>query len=186
MRRKEPHKEQMKPKFLTSVIFILMLLTSADLYACTCKNLGSLSKLRKLSYDNSEIIFLGNLVGVDSTNNTYAFEIVELFKGQSQSNIIKGKYFDSCSVVPSVKGKWIVYANFEDGFINIDECLASRSKRNPFCVNCYSIPPPPPEETTLHTKIRLRKAKKFLRDLITKMRKDWKEETEILRQLKRS
>jgi hypothetical protein len=127
----------------------------------------------QISFSESDLVFLGELIDFDTIDYSYTYRIIEEFKGEFRSSIIKGKYFDSCSKFPREKGKWIVYADFKNGFIDISQCLASRSEINPICINCYEIPQPVSSEDNI--KISLLKAKAL---------NDWKNEIEILRKLK--
>lgn len=158
---------------------IILFFTSTDLYSCDCKNIGPIDSLRKIGYEISDIVFLGELVKIDTITFTYTFKIIEQFKGEYTSSIIKGKLFDSCSKFPRDKGKWIIYANIEkEEFINIDQCLGSRSEINPRCVNCYMIPHPLPPNASEKDKNKFENAIKALKD---RAKEDWNNEIDWLR-----
>jgi len=93
------------------------------------------------------LVFYGELIEYDTSDYTYKFQIIELFKGESKTKLIKGKSFNICSLFPTEKCKWLVYANYiENEIINISSCLISRSEIYPEYVQCYPPPPPPPIE----------------------------------------
>jgi len=122
---------------------LFTILISDQVTSCDCKENRSLDSLRRISFNHADLVFLGELIDYDTTNYTYTFQIIEIFKGSTKSLTIKGKYFDSCSKFPRDKCKWIVYANvLENGFIDINGCLASRSALNPNHIICYFPPPP--------------------------------------------
>ena len=166
----------------TIKILVIILFSLSD-YAlgCDCKDLRPLEKVRQMSINESDIIFLGELIEIDTANYTYSFRIIEKFKGEHNDSIINGKLFGSCSVFPSDRGKWIVYAKVKEDMINISECLASRSEKNPICLNCYQIPSP------LSRYSNKKEKKKFIleRDsLRNKAIEDWNNEIEFLRRQK--
>lgn len=131
-----------KVKLLASVLLFIIGLKQA--IACDCKNLCPLENLRNVSYENADLVFLGELIQSDFHQNTYTFRIIEGFKGEFESTTISGGYFNSCSVFPEDRGQWIVYAQMQDdGMINLSQCSASRSKANPSRVMCYKTPTPP-------------------------------------------
>ena len=155
-----------------------MVFISYQTYCCDCKDLGPLDSLRKISYNNSELVFIGELIDFDTIDYSYTFRIIELFKGESKTKLIKGKYFDSCSQFPSEKCKWIIYANIrENNLINISDCLASRSELHPFCNGCYDPPPPLGLNAT---KLEIEESEKLEKIIWDKAKNDWIEEIELL------
>ncbi len=86
-----------------------------------------------------DLVFLGELI--ESGEEEYSFLVLEIFKGKPEKKTLKGKYFDSCCMLPRDPGRWIVYADLEEnGFLNITFCLPSRSEINPVCIGCYTPP----------------------------------------------
>ena len=161
------------------IILLISFFSVGKVYSCHCKDLGSLDSLRHISFNNSNIVFLGELQHYDSTNNTFSFKITEVFKGKPTTTIIKGKYFDSCSLIPKDKGRWIIYAEVrENGLISISDCFASRSERKPTDISCYlsPIPPHPDKKTTNQNQ------ENYLKGLKEKALKDWQDEITILRE----
>ncbi len=88
-----------------------------------------------------EIVFYGEVIKVDSKKRIYTFKIIELFKGKYNSQFITQKYLGNCSVTPSLKQLWIVYADFnDDKTIEISGCSPSTGFK-PYGDD--SMPPPP-------------------------------------------
>jgi len=167
---------------IKNLLVLLTLIISEQTFCCDCKNLKPLDSLRNISYNQSEIVFLGELIDYNTIENSFTFKIIELFKGEIKSIFIKGKSFDSCSTFPMDKCKWIVYANFQESdYISINQCGASRSENNPICINCYEIPGPTElsgksnEDDEFNKKIKLIKEKAVV---------DWNEEIILLRSKK--
>ena len=168
-------------KYLKNILLIIAISLTNNSFGCDCKDLGPLDSLRQISYVESELVFLGELVEYDTTNFTYSFRIIEQFKGEQRESIIKGKYFDSCSEFPHDNGMWIVYADLREGLIDINQCLASRSKANPICINCYELPRP---LSTASTEKDKENFENEINRLKTKAQEDWENEIQLLRQMK--
>jgi hypothetical protein len=164
------------------ILICITVFVTNKLYGCECNNFGSLDSLRQISYDYSDIVFLGELIDYDTTDYSYTFKIIEVFKGVSDSIFINGKIFNSCSRIPEDKCKWIVYADFVGSdYIDISQCLASRSELNPAFISCYEIPPP------IRSKATENKIKKFneqIEELYRRAKTDWDDEIELLRKRK--
>lgn len=155
-------------------LFLFFLLSSTQSFACDCKEIQPLDTTRAKSFAWSYVVFLGELTGVDTVSETYTFTVLELFKGGTTHKTLTGKYFNSCSKMPDEKGRWLVYADVEGDFINISDCLASRSEAKPFCVNCLPPPPPPGLEKDI-------KQERALADHEKRSQQKWHEELEWLR-----
>jgi hypothetical protein len=166
-------------RYIKNILLILSISFSIQVVACDCKNLGPLDSLRQISFNESDFVFLGELIELDTIDHTYTFRIIESFKGENKDSIIKGKYFDSCSKFPRDKSRWIVYADLRENLIDINQCLASRSELNPICIFCYEIPPPVSNE------IEKKEFEKEMTSLKNKALEDWTKEIEILRKMKR-
>jgi len=115
---------------LLILIFGLGFLLHMDLFACKCKQIKRESYV-SVGLKYSDIIFLGELIDSASTGS-YSFKILELFKGNYKNKIIKGLATNSCSLRPTDKGLWLIYANFQkDSLIDIGMCGPSVSLKNP-------------------------------------------------------
>ena len=168
-----------KMRIIKNILITLIIVISNQVYSCDCKDLGPLDSLRIISYNFSDLVFLGELVDIDTMDFSYTFKIIELYKGEIKTELIKGKYFDSCSSFPKEKCKWIVYANIRStNVIDINGCLASRSELHPFCNGCFTPPRPLRPDAT---RIEIEKAKQLKKEILENAKKEWFEEIEILR-----
>lgn len=166
-------------RLLKKVLILIIIFISGQAYCCDCKDLGLLDSLRLFSFNNSELVFLGELIESDTSDYSYTFQIIEVFKGETKTKLIKGKYFDSCSQFPLDKSKWIIYADYREAeYINISQCLASRSEINPICVGCYTLPPP---LSPYATQFEIAESNNKIKDLLDRAKNDWNIEIELLR-----
>jgi hypothetical protein len=114
--------------------------------ACDCKSL-TLRGQQNSSFKESYLIFIGDVLESDSKAGTYRFQVVEFLKGQSETNIIVGKYLTGCSGFPK-SGRWIIYVDtFKNGIMNFNSCGLSRSFHEPHFVSVTEYRLPPPIET---------------------------------------
>ena len=172
---------------LLKILAILTFICQGKVFACECKDLGPLDSIRKVSYTNSDIVFLGELKSSDTLNySSFTFKILETFKGHHTSETIEGIDPTSCSFFPTDEGRWIVYADYvkKSTKIEISQCLGSRSQLNPRRLFCYS-PPPPPRPNQKLTEEYKRKTKEYSEKQLMKARKDWEEELILLREMKK-
>lgn len=115
---------------LLILIFGLGFLLHMDLFACKCKQIKRESYV-SVGLKTSDIVFLGELIDSAATDS-YSFKILELFKGNYKNTIIKGLATNSCSLRPTAKGLWLIYANFQkDSLIDIGMCGPSVSLMHP-------------------------------------------------------
>lgn len=163
-------------KKFKSIFLLIISLAPSLVAACDCKEIQPIDSLREKSFAWSDVVFLGELAEVDTISQTYIFTVLEVFKGDTVHKTLKGKWFDSCSKMPMDKGKWLVYAETRGNFININDCLASRSEEDPFCVNC--LPPPPPPK---RGRDEVEQNEKAVNDHIKRLKALWYEELEWLR-----
>lgn len=121
------------------VILSIIILNSnvTESLACKCKTIKSYDELINISYNSSNLVFLGELIKLDTLKDEYSFLVLELFKGDNKTDTIIYKPQTSCSLYISEKGRWIIYGNIiNDNYIDISQCGASRSERKPTCFNC--------------------------------------------------
>ncbi|MDY0985796.1 hypothetical protein SOM12_00060 [Flavobacterium sp. CFBP9031] len=137
----------MKLKYL--LLIATLLLTNYS-FSCECMPIDKENMIEK-GLKQSEIVFYGEVIKVDSIKRTFTFRIIELFKGKYNSQYIKGKEFTSCSILPIQKQLWIVYANFKKDktIIDISGCSPSMGFK-PY--QNYFLPPPPPKDPLLISK----------------------------------
>ncbi|WP_405207178.1 hypothetical protein [Aquimarina sp. LLG6339-5] len=123
----------------TILISFILIFLSVKMFPCTC-GLSRLSDKQKWEMENSECIFIGEVLEIDSANHTYKVKVVESLDGGDEvENIYLGKNWTSCTPYIGKKGKWIIYGYMEEGFLRLNLCGISRSFNYPV-VN----PAPPP------------------------------------------
>lgn len=77
-----------------------------------------------------DVVFYGELIKLDTINQTYSFKIIELFKGIFISKTIEGVSEGGyCGLFPYKKGLWIVYGNFNKEYkISLSMCSPTQSQ----------------------------------------------------------
>ena len=137
------------------LLIILLSIVWTDSIACDCKQ-RTIKETQEHSIEELPLIFIGDVLKVDNEKGIYELKVVELFKGEAKTEIIKGKLLTSCSSLPD-SGRWIIYAEtFDNGVIDFDFCGLSRSFSNPHEIYIwatdYEIPPPPREDYGTNSK----------------------------------
>ena len=115
-------------KYLSTIILMLSLNT---VEACECVEFEYSGKHVRQFFNWYDKVFIGNLLETEGDN--YKFEVIEGFKNCAFRDTLWGKYNNSCSIVPSEKGLWIVYASIQDSTtseIDIDACNSSRNLKS--------------------------------------------------------
>ena len=133
----------MKSYFLV----VLLLFNWGYSSACDCLLIKNLEEAQRLSFEENELIFFGKVIELNS-DGSYAFEIIELYKGNAKG-LTKVYGFPeefSCPIIPNnLYETWLVYSNpGPDGKISISQCDLSRSLQFPFYYGSRLLPPPPP------------------------------------------
>lgn len=128
----------MKKLFIIALVFIVQSLT---LNACDCSS-TSLDSLQKKFYKNSDIVFLGEIIEIDTINMKVVFIVYETFKSKNENKKISVVYTSSsCSYLPTGKGLWIVYGKYNnDSTISISTCSPTRSNISPFISSVNTLP----------------------------------------------
>jgi hypothetical protein len=156
--------------------------------ACDC-HIKTLKENQTLSYSYAQLIFVGEVVEIDTATRNYKVEIVELLKGALKSNTVIGIATTSCSGFPGL-GLWIIYADSFDGeTIEFSSCGMSRSFSDPqyAMVKDYSYPIPPKElrdKKSNHSTDTYLELYKMILELKEKALMDLKTEIEDLRKRK--
>lgn len=166
-------------------LVIILLLISFKSFACTCA-IKKLSEWQKYELENSECIFIGEVIEVNNSDLTFKIKVTESLDGRGdKGNVYVGKNWKYCEPYIEEKGKWIVYGKMENGFLRLNMCGISRSFDYPI-VN--PLPPSPylyekqmteKEKQNLIEKVRAENMKIALSDLeleITDLRKRRDEE----------
>lgn len=53
-------------RLLKKILILTIIFISGQAYCCDCKDLGQLDSLRLFSFNNSELVFLGELIEFDT------------------------------------------------------------------------------------------------------------------------
>ncbi|MFD2941988.1 hypothetical protein [Flavobacterium notoginsengisoli] len=117
---------------LKCILFLLSIFFLNNSFACECPPHKKETLVKKgLRY--ADIVFYGELIKIDTIQNTYDFRIIELFKGEYQSKIIHGKRRENnCEINPFKKDLWIVYAKLNrNKTINLSYCSPSQTMEIP-------------------------------------------------------
>ncbi|WP_396591161.1 hypothetical protein [Allomuricauda sp. R78024] len=168
-------------KHIYKILICALVLTSTKICACSCKVPESLKEIQDSEFENSECIFIGEVLEVDAFNNSFKFKVIESFKDEKSGEIYNGKYDALCGPIINETGKWLIYGNFNDeNQIVINHCGLTRSFNKPenniSTLNPPPMPPQPDEKVTESkdekeiTKWRLR-AKSDLNNEIIALRK---------------
>ena len=162
------------------LLFTFLLVTNYS-FSCDCKPIDRENLVEiGLKY---KIVFYGEVIKVDSIKRTNTFRIIELFKGKYNSQFITQKYSGNCSIIPSLKQLWIIYATFnEDKTIDVS-CSPSTGFK-PYGSN--SMPPPPEIKISQKVVDQIRTLSFYAWDLKSENRnlQDWIYQLEKLRMYK--
>jgi len=110
-----------------SILTILFFLLFNQSKSCECRQIERDSAVN-IGLRNSDIIFLGEVISLDTINHSYRFRILETFKGDNGNETIGGVSVNTCSLFPQDKGLWIIYADkLNDTTIDISNCGPSVS-----------------------------------------------------------
>ncbi len=163
----------------TIIIFFL-----ATCYSTSFANdiaILNLDTLQERSVRSSDIIFLGQLFKVDTNNKTLSFHIIEIFKGEIESDSIEIQVNEKNPIYYFDYSLWLVYSNFTVNSSNIlNPNNLTRSIDHPEVICAYQLPPPPPEDISHNFFAYLNKWLTFKSVAL----KDWYFELESLRSFK--
>ncbi len=127
-------------------------------FVCTCPP-SRLSDLQKEEIQNSDFIFIGEVLEINNSDNTYKIKVLEsLNECDNRGVIYIGKNWESCSPLVDAKGKWLIYGKMDEGYLKVNLCGISRSFKNP--VEVYnSVLPPLPNQNESKKEYNLRREK---------------------------
>ncbi|KAF2511551.1 hypothetical protein EYY60_08970 [Flavobacterium zhairuonense] len=171
----------MKFKYIFVFVFFFIYYKS---FSCDCKTIDR-KNIIEIGLKH-EIVFYGEVIKVDSIKRMYTFKIIELFKGKYNSQFITQKYSGNCSVIPSLKQLWIVYANFnDDKTIEVSGCSLSTGFQ-PY--GSDSMPSPPEIKMSQKTDDQIKSLSFYVWELKFENRnlQDWIYQLEKLRAYKKS
>ena len=120
-------------------ILIFWIIGIFEIHACNCPIVKDLKKIQQYELDNSECIFIGEVISVDRENELFEVRVFESFNGETIGNIYVGTYDSQCGPIVDEKGKWLIYGNFgKDSELMVNSCGLTRSFENP--QNNISVP----------------------------------------------
>ncbi len=136
-------------------VFLITILTAQlSSSACDCGRIKNLQEARTTSYEESDLVFIGQVVSLGENlqykyegwfdNRVFEIKVTEPFKGANVGDILKGRSLTSCSAAPE-PGIWLIYANIDDeGFITFSYCGLSRAFNKPERIffDQYVVRPP--------------------------------------------
>jgi len=122
---------------------IILILISFKSFACSCA-IKKLSDWQKFELENSECIFIGEVLNIDAENNTFEIKVIESFNGDEKGKVYNGIYDSMCGPIIDEKGEWLIYANYNsESQIEVNTCGITRSLKNPDKNISATILPPP-------------------------------------------
>lgn len=131
--------KNMKRKIYVAFFALLLFL---DVSSQSQKTI-SLDSLQILNFRKYDIVFLGEVMELDTLALVSRIKIYELFKGKSTSIFIEARITNSYTFVPEPAGLWLIYANqVSEGIISISDNSLSRSNINPDRIFYYTPEPP--------------------------------------------
>ncbi len=134
------------------ILIWILILTSSKAIACTCSVPKSLKAIQDYEFENSECIFIGEVLEIDDVRSVFTFKVLESFKGEEHETIYIGKYDQMCGPIIDETGNWLIYGNFNDeNQIVINHCGLTRSFNKPednISATKPPMPPPPNKQET--------------------------------------
>ncbi|MDD7913763.1 hypothetical protein [Polaribacter ponticola] len=118
-------------KYKLNILLLIITLISTKAIACNCSIPKSLKAVQDYEFENSECIFIGEVLKIDSEKNTFEIRVVESFNGDEIGKIYSGIYDNQCGPIIDGKGKWLIYANSYENKIEINTCGLTRSFEYP-------------------------------------------------------
>jgi hypothetical protein len=166
-------------KFVLKIMVGTLMLASTKMIACTCSFPKNLKAIQDYEFENSECIFIGEVIEIDPINSLFQFKVVESFKGEEIGTVYTGNYDQMCGPIIDQTGNWLIYGNFNnENQIVINHCGLTRSLNSPEDNISATKPPKPslPNEKETESEVerkmtewRLR-AKSDLENEIKKLR----------------
>jgi len=145
-------------KHTLNILLLILTLISANGIACTCSIPKSLKAIQDYEFENSECIFIGEILKIDTENNTFEIKVIESFNGDENGKIYNGIYDIFCGPIIDKIGKWLIYANYNsDNIIEINECGITRSFLTPEHNLSATRPPKPLPQNKKETKLQAEK-----------------------------
>ena len=116
----------------TLILIILTVSIGIESIACNCGIPKSLELVQDYVFENSECVFVGEVLEVNKAENTFIIKVIESFKGNDNETIYKGTYDEQCGPIIDTKGQWLIYADLNSDYILVvGSCGISRDFKNP-------------------------------------------------------
>jgi len=120
----------MKGSRLTLIIITLFL--GMKSFACTCGRPISIEAIQIGEFEDSECVFIGEVLEVNRKEKSFKIKVIESFKGSDEETIYAGTYDEQCGPIINEKGKWLIYGDLNDeNVIEVNICGLTRSFTNP-------------------------------------------------------
>ncbi|MBS9462507.1 hypothetical protein KIM67_08800 [Flagellimonas sp. 389] len=147
------------------IVLVFGTLISLKSFACICK-FKKLPELQKLEFENSESIFIGEVVEIDTLYRTFKIKVLESFSVDVIGTVYNGSNDKFCGPTVNEKGKWLIYGNFNaENLLEINTCGLTRSFEHPENnISVTRLPIPPPSNTKeSESQVEKRKKERKLR-----------------------
>ena len=119
-------------KTRTYILTGLAFLIGFELFACTCPVYKNLEIFQFGEFEQSECVFIGEVLEFNPLEKSYRIKVVDSFKGTDNGLIYEGTYDQQCGPIINGLGKWIFYGHTDsNGVLNVNECGLTRSFENP-------------------------------------------------------
>ena len=116
----------------TYILTFLAFLAWLGLFACSCPVYKNLEIFQLGEFEQSECIFVGEVLEFNPEKKSYRIKVMESFKGTENELIFEGTYDQQCGPIINGLGKWIFYGNTDsNGVLKVNECGLTRSFENP-------------------------------------------------------
>ena len=110
------------------------------MFGCICPPKIDIPKIQKNEIENSDCIFIGEVLKVYD-DLTYKIKVIESLDGGDEiGNIYIGRNSGNCEPFIENTGKWIIYANNDNNLLEANGCGISRSFEYPVI---KPLAPPP-------------------------------------------
>lgn len=109
-----------------------MFLFGFGLFACSCPVYKNLSTFQYAEFEQSECVFIGEVLEFNPEKKSCRIKVIESFKGTENGLIVEGTYDQQCGPIINGLGKWIFYGHTDlNGLLRVNECGLTRSFENP-------------------------------------------------------
>jgi hypothetical protein len=125
----------MKHVLTTITIYTILTITSLN----CCPPTKRLSEQRQQEYEKSELVFIGEIIELSHANETFKIIVKEIFKGNLIENQTVNGRLGFREPAPKKLGTWLIYGEFQEEEIVINECGLSRDLERPFDSHYFSL-----------------------------------------------